>query len=66
MNTDSLEYAESPRAAIWTGLAIALGLVFHRVFFLVAAAIALAIPFGWLISKIREIEDHSHASPGKA
>ena len=41
----SLEYAETPRLAIWTAVAIAFGLLLHRVFFLVALMIALLTPF---------------------
>ncbi len=58
MKTTSLEYAESPRVALWTGLAIALGIVLHRVFFLFALAIALSRPFAWLINWARETEAH--------
>ena len=66
MKTDSLEYAESPRAAIWAGVAIALGIVLHRVFFLIAAMIALAGPFGWLLNRIREADERSTAQLRKA
>ena len=59
MKTDALEYAESPRAALWAGIAIALGLVLHRVFFLVAAIIALTGPVGWLLNNIREADERS-------
>ena len=48
MKTNSLEYAELPRVALWTGLAVGLGIVVHNVFFLIAAMIALTVPFRWL------------------
>jgi hypothetical protein len=43
MKTNSLESDESPRLALWTGLAIAL-------------VIALSLPFAWLIKWVRETE----------
>lgn len=48
MKTNSLEYAELPRVVLWTGLAVGLGIVVHNVFFLIAAMIALTVPFRWL------------------
>ena len=65
MKTDSLEYAESPRVALWTALAIALGIVLHRAFFILAAGIALAAPFGWLIAKVREAELRTRLQLGR-
>ena len=52
-----LEYAESPRAAIWAGIAIALGIILHRIFFLVAAVIVLIAPLGWLAEWLRKQEN---------
>ena len=51
-----LEYAETPRLAIWTAVAIAFGLLLHRVFFLVALMIALLTPFNWFMEWLRERE----------
>lgn len=65
MRTHQLEYADSPRVALCAGLAIALGIVLHRVFFIVAAMIALAAPFGWLIAKVREAELRTRLQLGK-
>ena len=56
MKTNSLEYAGAPEVALRTGLAIGLGIVVHNVFFLIAAMIALSIPFGWLVNWLREPE----------
>ncbi len=39
----SLEYAETPRLAIWRAVAIAFGILLHRVFFLVAGHSAAEI-----------------------
>ena len=59
MKTNSPEYAELPRVALWTGLAVGLGIVVHNVFFLIAAMIALSVPFGWLIDWVREADERS-------
>lgn len=59
MKTNSLEYAEVPKAALWTGLAVGLGIVVHNVFFLIAAAIALSVSFGWLIDWVRDADQRS-------
>ena len=59
MKTDSLEYAEVPKVALWTGLAVGLGIVVHNVFFLIAAMIALSVPFGRLINLAWEAEGRS-------
>ncbi len=58
----SLEYAEMPRLAIWTAVAIAFGLLLHRVFFLVALMIALLTPFNSLMEWLRE-QQHSPLPP---
>ena len=52
-----LEHAESPRMAIWAGIAIALGIILHRIFFLLAAVIVLIAPLGWLVEWLRKQED---------
>ena len=44
----SLEYAETHRIALWTAIAVAFGILLHRLFFLAALAIALVAPVGWL------------------
>ena len=59
MKTNSLEYAEVPKVALWAGLAVGLGIVVHDIFFLIAAMIALSVPFGWLIDWVREAEERS-------
>ncbi len=51
-----LEYADAPSIALWTGLAVGLGLIVHNVFFVFAAAIALSVPFGRFIDWVREGE----------
>lgn len=56
MKTDSLEHADPPRLALWTGLALALGIVLHRIFFLAAAALALAAPISRLFEWLRKHE----------
>ena len=45
----SLEYAETHRIALWTAIAVALGILLHRIFFLVALATALLAPVGLLL-----------------
>ena len=55
--TDSLEYAESPRIAISAAAAVALGLLLHRVFFLIAAVIVLIAPIRWLVEWLRKHEE---------
>jgi hypothetical protein len=48
-------YKPEPRTiVILTALATGLGLAVHKVFFLFAAAIALSVPFGHFIDKMRE------------
>ena len=59
MKANSLEYAGVPKVALWTGLAVGLGIVVHNVFFLIAAIIALSVPFGWLIDWVREADERS-------
>ena len=59
MKTNLLEYAGAPGVAVWTGLAVGLGIVVHNVFFLIAAMIALSIPFGWFVNWVREAEERS-------
>ena len=54
MRTDSLEHAETSRLALSAGVAVALGLILHRIFFLAAAAIALIAPVAWLIEWLHE------------
>jgi hypothetical protein len=49
-----LEYADTPRLALWTGLAIALGIILHRIFFLLAAVIALIAPMQKLLEWLRQ------------
>ena len=45
---ESFEYAETYRIALWTALAVALGILVHRIFFLVALVAALIAPLGLL------------------
>jgi hypothetical protein len=58
-NMKKLEFADPPMMAMWTGLAIGLGLVVDKIFFLVAAIIALVRPIGWLINRHRQAEERS-------
>ncbi len=53
-NNTSLEYADTPRVVLWTGAAIALGVIIHHVFFLVALVIALVTPLVWLVERLRQ------------
>lgn len=66
MKAHALEYADSLRMALWTSLALALGIVLHRLFLLVALAIALSASFRWLIDWVgaaaeRTNPKHRHA-----
>lgn len=60
MKAHTLEYAEPPRTALWTSLAIALGIVLHRLFLLVALAIALSASFRWLIDWLGAAEERTN------
>ena len=57
MKDNTSEYADPPRLALWTGLAIALGIILHRIFFLVAALVALVAPLRWLVEWLRKHEE---------
>jgi len=59
MKTNSVKYPGAPEVALWSGLAVGLGIVVHDVFFLIAVMIALIIPFGWLINWVREADERS-------
>lgn len=56
VETDTIDGA---RVALWTGISLGLGIVVHRIFFLVALAIALSTPFGWLVHRLREAGEHA-------
>lgn len=51
-----LEYGDTPRLAASTALAIVFGILLHRIFFLVAAVIALIAPIRWLLEAARPHE----------
>lgn len=59
MKTNSLEQADPSRLAIWTALTLALGIVLHRIFFLVALGLALVAPFGWLANWIHDAQERT-------
>jgi hypothetical protein len=66
MKRDSTYEPEPRTIVLLTALATGLGIAFHKVFFGLAAAIALSVPFGRLIEHLRETEEknaarHRHA-----
>ncbi|HLW34985.1 MAG TPA: hypothetical protein VKS98_04935 [Chthoniobacterales bacterium] len=66
MKRDST-YTPDPRTIVLlTALATGLGIVFHKVFFGLAAAIALSAPFGRLIEHLREAEEKNTAEHRRA
>lgn len=50
------EETDSRRISVLTAVSIALGIVLHRVFFLVAAAILLMVPFRRVARYLYELE----------
>lgn len=61
MKPDTTYKPDSRTIVILTALATGLGIAVHKVFFLFAAAIALSVPFGRFIDKMREAEEESTA-----
>ncbi len=61
MKRDSIYEPEPRTIVVLTALATGLGLAFHKVFFGLAAAIALSVPFGRLIEQLRETEERNTA-----
>jgi hypothetical protein len=54
MKTNSTYKPESRTIVLLTALAIGLGLAVSKVFFAIAAAIALSVPFGRLVDYLRK------------
>ena len=57
MKNDIPESHDAPRIALWGAIAIALGILLHRVFFLIAVVIVLIAPLGWLAEWLRKHGD---------
>lgn len=55
----SLEHADGPRLSLWAAVALALGLLVHRAFFLLAALLVLVAPIGWLIEWLQKHEQQT-------
>ena len=57
MKTDTaIQKPEGRTIALLTGLSVGLGIALHKIFFLVAAAIALIVPIRGLFRYVNELE----------
>ena len=56
-----MQKPEGRTIALLTGLSIGLGIVLHKIFFLVAAVIALIVPMRGLVRYLYELQEEALA-----
>lgn len=53
MKTTHIDHMDIAGVALWGGLLVGLGLAFHRLFFVLAAIIAIGVPFARIVESAR-------------